>query len=170
MFRSLRTTLLVASLLWTAGLLAVIHMLSIVLIHVYPAATKVPHHFAVGLGIVLMIAGVACLRTGLARFARLREQLLAVRAHKASRVEGPSPSELRPLIDDLNALLEDRASAVKRAVATAGDLAHGLKTPLAVLRHDADRARDAGHGEMADAIDRQVERMTRQVEYHLTRA
>jgi signal transduction histidine kinase len=70
----------------------------------------------------------------------------------------------------LNALLKERENAVQRALATAGDLAHGLKTPLAVLRHDAGRAQLAGHVELAEAIDRQVERMSRQVEYHLTRA
>src|SRR4051794_23436322 len=136
MFRSLRTTLLVASLLWTAGLLALMHMLSIGLMFGFAAARK--HHVAVVLGFALMLAGVAILRGGLARFTRLREQLLGVRAHRTNRIDGPYPSELEPLIEDLNALLEEREKAVARALATAGDLAHGLKTPLAILRHDAD--------------------------------
>jgi signal transduction histidine kinase len=52
----------------------------------------------------------------------------------------------------------------------AGDLAHGLKTPLAVLRHEAERLERAGHHEAASTINQQVERMRRHVEYHLAHA
>jgi signal transduction histidine kinase len=55
-------------------------------------------------------------------------------------------------------------------VARAGDLAHGLKTPLAVLAHEAERAAAAGHAEVATAIGEQVERMRRQIDYHLAQA
>ncbi len=67
-------------------------------------------------------------------------------------------------------LLEDREKAVKRAVTTAGDLAHGLKTPLALLAQQADRAAESGNPELAESIVQQVERMSRQVNYHLARA
>ena len=80
-----------------------------------------------------MAAGVLGARLGLTPFGRLRERLMAVRRGEYRRVEGVYPNEVQPLIDDLNALLEDREKAVKRALATAGDLAHGLKTPLALL-------------------------------------
>ena len=59
---------------------------------------------------------------------------------------------------------------MKRAVARAGDLAHGLKTPLAILSHEAERADGAGQHELAVAVSEQVERMQRQVEYHLAHA
>jgi signal transduction histidine kinase len=55
-------------------------------------------------------------------------------------------------------------------LAKAGDLAHGLKTPLAVLAHDAARAKAAGATELAASIEQQVDRMRRQVEYHLAQA
>jgi signal transduction histidine kinase len=45
-----------------------------------------------------------------------------------------------------------------------------LKTPLAVLSHEADRAAAAGQGELAAGISEQVERMRRQIEYHLAHA
>jgi hypothetical protein len=45
------------------------------------------------------------------------------------------------LVNDLNSLLEHRERIVRRALAKAGDLAHGLKTPLAVLAQEAERAR-----------------------------
>ena len=60
--------------------------------------------------------------------------------------------------------------AVKRAVARAGDLAHGLKTPLAVLSQEAERAAASGQQELAQAVSQQVERMRRQVESHLAHA
>jgi signal transduction histidine kinase len=73
-------------------------------------------------------------------------------------------------VDDLNALLEHRAQAIGRALAKAGDLAHGLKTPLALLAQDAERAKALGQHDLAASIDQQVERMHRHVEYHLAHA
>jgi signal transduction histidine kinase len=73
-------------------------------------------------------------------------------------------------VNDLNALLEDREQAVARALTTAGDLAHGLKTPLAVLAQEAEQASAAGHDDLATTLRQQVERMQRQVDYHLARS
>jgi signal transduction histidine kinase len=52
----------------------------------------------------------------------------------------------------------------------AGDLAHGLKTPLAILNQHAESAQASGHAELAQGIKQQVERMRRQVDYHLAQA
>src|SRR6185503_11371911 len=60
--------------------------------------------------------------------------------------------------------------AVVRAQAKAGDLAHGLKTPLAVLLQEAERVKATGEHELAATIAQQVERMQRQVNYHLAHA
>jgi signal transduction histidine kinase len=170
MLRSLRATLILASLLWTAGLLALMHMFSLMVMHVFPAVLKSQKIGVILAGLVLMAAGLLGLRQGLTPFQRLRERLMAVRMGEDRRVEGAYPSEVQPLIDDLNALLEDREKAVKRAIATAGDLAHGLKTPLALLAQEADRAGAAGNPALAESIVQQVERMSRQVNYHLARA
>src|SRR6185295_10801989 len=70
----------------------------------------------------------------------------------------------------LNALLDHRQRLVRRAQAKAGDLAHGLKTPLAVLAQEAERARAAGQHELAATISHQVDRMRQQVDYHLAHA
>jgi signal transduction histidine kinase len=167
--RSLRSTLILASLLWTAGLLMFMHMLSLLLIHVFP---RFRGHEVLPLSIAfgLMVAGVLLLRRGLAPFARLRRRLSAVHTGQQRRVEGVYPAEVQPLIDDLNLLLEAREKAVQRAVATAGDLAHGLKTPLALLQQEVQRASEAGQSELAESIAQQVHRMDRQVDYHLARA
>jgi signal transduction histidine kinase len=77
---------------------------------------------------------------------------------------------VQPLVNDLNAVLDHREQSVRRAIAKAGDLAHGLKTPLAVLAQEAERAEAAGRHEAAAAIQQQVERMRRQIDYHLAHA
>ena len=77
---------------------------------------------------------------------------------------------MQPLVDDLNALIEHRERAVSRAVSKAGDLAHGLKTPLAVLAQEAERAETDGHHDLAATMSQQVERMRRQIDYHLAHA
>jgi signal transduction histidine kinase len=84
------------------------------------------------------------------------------------RVEGTYPNEVQPLVNDLNSLLEHREHIVRRAMAKAGDLAHGLKTPLAVLAQEAERVRAEGEDETASTINLQVDRMRRQIDYHLT--
>lgn len=171
MLRSLRSRLFLASLLWTVGLLAMIHMLSLMFIHVFPRIVGTARVTWVLAGLIMMAAGVLLgLRQGLGPFRRLRDRLTAVRTGEDQRIQGAYPSEIQPLIENLNALLEDREKAVQRAIATAGDLAHGLKTPLALLAQEAERAGAAGNSELAESIVQQVDRMSRQISYHLARA
>jgi signal transduction histidine kinase len=119
---------------------------------------------------LLILVGAWQFRAGLSPFNRLRQQMLSLRDGSNLRIEGSYPTEVQPLVNDLNALLEHREQIVHRALAKAGDLAHGLKTPLAVLHQEADRAEAAGQHETASTITQQVERMRRQVDYHLAQA
>jgi len=167
---SLRSKLIAASILWTAGLLALMHMTSMYLIRGLPKIQGAHLFLAVCGAVAAMVGGMIALRGVIHPFRRVGERLAAVRTARSARVDGAYPSEVQPLIDELNGLLEDREKTVKRALATAGDLAHGLKTPLAVLAQEADRAAAAGDREMADRIGQQVDRMLRQVNYHLARA
>ena len=57
-----------------------------------------------------------------------------------------------PLVNEVNELLDARDKAVERARTRAGDLAHGLKTPLTVLMADARKLNDMGEREMAHEI------------------
>jgi signal transduction histidine kinase len=117
-----------------------------------------------------MLLGFWQVKKGLSSLDELRAQLSAVREGRAQQIAGRYPAEVGPLVTDLNALLEYRDVAVRRAVAKAGDLAHGLKTPLAVLAQEAARAQTAGQRELAASIEQQVDRMRRQVDYHLAQA
>ncbi|MGE0454588.1 MAG: sensor histidine kinase [Vicinamibacteria bacterium] len=168
--RSLRARLLWGALLWTIGLLAATNV-AVTLLLGHRLSGPLVHLGAMSVVAVgLLAAGLSQVRTGMSLLGRLRTRLAAVRDGRASRVEGEYPAEVRPLVDDLNSLLEERERSVERAQAKAGDLAHGLKTPLAVLAQEAIRAAAAGHGELAASIGQQVERMRRQVDYHLAHA
>ncbi|WP_037377860.1 sensor histidine kinase [Sinorhizobium americanum] len=76
---------------------------------------------------------------GLVPLRRLSERAAAVRAGRERDFGTSGPSEVQPLVSEINLLLKEREVAVERARARASDLAHGLKTPLTVLAQLADR-------------------------------
>jgi signal transduction histidine kinase len=170
--RSLRFSVLVGACLWTLGLLAVWAVLitlnhrafmSVAVIHAYPHSLGI-------VALVSMVVGFVLVRGGLKPLNEIRRRLADVQSGRAKQVIGRYPTEIQPLVEDLNALLAHQAQAVSRAIGKAGDLAHGLKTPLAVLSQEAERAAADGHRDVAAAIGEQVERMRRQIEYHLAHA
>jgi len=168
---SFRRRLMVGSLLWIFGFLAITTAIALAIIHRYPHLVGFVHNSAlIVFATVCLVGGISMVRYGLSPFNDLRERLAAVRDGRVRRVDGRYPTEVQPLVDDLNALLELRDQAVKRAIAKAGDLAHALKTPLAVLAHEAEVADRAGQTELAGVMRQQVERMRRQVDYHLAHA
>jgi signal transduction histidine kinase len=121
-------------------------------------------------GAVCLVAGALQVRRGLRRIDDVRSRLAELREGHDRRLEGDYPGEIQPLVDDLNTLLAQRDEATQRATAKAGDLAHGLKTPLAILTQEAESAAAAGQPEVAASVRQQVERMRRQVDYHLAHA
>ena len=169
--RSLRARVIAGALLWTVGLLAVAHVVSIALLVRYPHLKLIAHSALIAaVAVACLMAGIAQVRRGLSPFQELRARLASVRDGRATRLSGDYPAEVQPLVEDLNGLLAHREQAIERAIARAGDLAHGLKTPLAVLAQDAERARAAGQHELAAALSQQIERMRRQIDYHLAAA
>jgi len=169
--RSLRRKMVFGSLMWALGVAGVAVAIANTIFHRHPYWAGILHSaILTAVAVTLLIAGLVYVGSGLSPLNALREKLARVREGRAKRVEGAYPAEVQPLVDDLNDLLANREAHVERALARAGDLAHGLKTPLAVLAQEADRADAAGHHELAQVIGQQVERMRRQVEYHLARA
>ena len=167
---------MVGALLWTAGLFAVTSAVVVQLVLKHPHAARSFHDLfaqfwaVTVVAIVSMLAGFWQVRRALSAMDELRGRLADLHAGRERRLEGRFPAELEPLVRDLNTLLDQREQAVRRAVAKSGDLAHGLKTPLAVLSGDAERAGSAGENELAVSIRQQVERMRRQIDYHLAHA
>lgn len=119
---------------------------------------------ALGAGLLLAIA--AQVKFGLAPLARLRRALSAMQTRRESRLGGNWPTEVVPLVSEINALLARNAEALERSRRQAADLAHAVKTPLAVIANEADSL----PGGTAGAVTRQVEAMRRQVDRHLARA
>jgi len=169
---SVRSKVLLGALLWTFGMLAAF---SVVLTYHHPIfdTFRIVHQHAyvmMVLALVSMAAGAAVVRSTLAPLQDLRRKLLAVRDGSAARVSGAYPGEVQPLVDDLNALLAHLENVVARAGTRAGDLAHALKTPLAVLSNEADRLSANGSGQLAETLTEQIGSMRRYVEYHLAHA
>jgi signal transduction histidine kinase len=173
---TLRWRVIIGGVLWAAGFFILAGVLATaIMVHHWQAAYTLHGAFAqvlpsVALAIVCLAAGFWQVRRGLSPVNQLRRRLSAVHAGSEARVGGSYPTEIQPLVDDLNGLLALREEAVRRAVAKAGDLAHGLKTPLAVLAHEAERAAAEGQPQLATAVSEQVERMRRQIDHHLAHA
>jgi len=169
--QSLHARFVAGTAFWTAGVLAAAFATAVTVIARYPHSALIVHDGLLALiGAALVTAGLAVIRRGLSPVAMLRERLSEVRAGRSSRLEGEYPNEVAPLVDDLNGLLADRERRVARAAARAGDLAHGLKTPLAILAQEVTRAEGAGHHDLAGSIRQQVARMRRQIDSHLAQA
>jgi signal transduction histidine kinase len=170
---SLRTRLFVGALVWMTAVFVTVTALLLKLARNHPeleihAAT---YHLAMGIFAgAFAVGGLFLVQRALAPFTALRASLSSVRQGRSEKIEGRYPTEVQPLVNDLNGLLEDRERAIARALTTAGDLAHGLKTPLAVLAQEAEQAGAAGHRDLAATLRQLVERMQRQVDYHLARA
>lgn len=108
------------------------------------------------LGGLLVLASWAQVNMGLAPLGGLRRQLEELRAGRGDRLTGQVPFELQGLTSDLNALLEAQSQAIERTRANAAKLAHGLKTPLAVLSTEARALRERGETGAADSIDHEI--------------
>jgi len=123
------------------------------------------------LALCILAAGLAAavfiqVWAGLAPLRRLRSGLADVRDGRSRALEGRFPDEVRPLVDEFNAVLGRDAEVVMRARTQAGNLAHAVKTPLAILANAA-AAEDSA---LARLVAEQVGAARRQVDYHLARA
>ena len=123
----------------------------------------------VALGLVLSLAMVIFVQRALAPFRALRDDLRAVHEGRRTTLPTGFPDEVQPLVDDLNRLIGLQERALLRARTQAGDMAHGLKTPLAVLTALARRVAD-DHPDLANEVEEQAHAMGRQVERSLVRA
>ncbi|MGV1684376.1 ATP-binding protein [Sphingopyxis sp. NJF-3] len=119
---------------------------------------------------VLSLAAYAQVSLGLRPLDRLRHELDRLRRSPAARLSGRHPQEILPLTEAINAMAAAREADLGRARRRAADLAHSLKTPLAVVAAQSRRARDAGADAAADGIDRAVEAAGAALEAELARS
>ena len=126
-----------------------------------------------GLLLLLLLAALAQTAVGLAPLRALQRTLGDLRAGRSRRLEGRFPLEVQPLIEDFNRVLDRHEEVIARARTQAGNLAHALKTPLAVMDQAALRAAHRRQGDEVDwtgVVTEQVALARRQIDWHLTRA
>lgn len=122
------------------------------------------------LALVLIAAAVIQVLVGLRPLARLRDELARVRSGASRRFDAAVPSEVKPLVEDLNALLHHSEEVVGRARRQAGNLAHALKTNLSVLANEARSLDPENARQVGATMVRQVEVMRRHIDHHMARA
>src|SRR5690606_7885038 len=89
---------------------------------------------AVGVMLAIMSAIVA--RFAMRPVDRLSRAIERVREGDSTAVTGTYPREIAPLAEEVNEHLRSNTQIIERARNQVGNLAHGLKTPIAVLRNE----------------------------------
>ena len=117
-----------------------------------------------GLGMIAINA-IAIL-FGLRPLHTVRSALAMVREGSAHRLDGKFPLEIEPLANETNALIDNNRRIVERSRTQVGNLAHSLKTPLAVMLNEG-RAMGGRKGAL---IVEQAAAMQQQIEHYLQRA
>lgn len=115
----------------------------------------------------LMVVAVTALqvRIGLEPLALLRRDIADIRRGQAERLRGDYAAELQPVAREMNALIDHNREVVERARRHVGNLAHALKTPIAVLKNAA----AVGNAEPS-IVKQSIEDMEKFVERQLRRA
>lgn len=122
------------------------------------------------LACVLTVATWIQVSVGLRPLVALRRGVAEIRAGRAHRLPSTTPSEVEPLVMEVNALIDAQEREIEKSRSRAADLAHGLKTPLAALAADAARLRDRGEHAIAHDIVSVGDAMSRHVDRELARA
>lgn len=132
-----------------------------------PAANLVGLAFAVFVAFcALMVAAVTLLqiRVGLEPLHALQRDIADVRRGDSEKLQTDYPAEIQPVTEELNALLDHNREVVERARRHVGNLAHALKTPIAVLKNAA------ADGKGDEVLRQSVDEMEAFVERQLRRA
>jgi len=117
-------------------------------------------------GIGLLAATVFQVRFGLLPLRRIERGLASIRSGEVERLEGQLPAEIEPLQTELNALIDSNQDIIERARTQVGNLAHALKTPLAVITNEA---RD-DPSKFGAKVAEQAQLMRDQISHYLDRA
>ncbi|MBZ9965111.1 histidine kinase [Mesorhizobium sp. BR1-1-2] len=117
-------------------------------------------------GVGMIAINAIAILLGLQPLRRVRNALAMVREGTAQRLDGQFPAEIEPLANETNALIENNRRIVERSRTQVGNLAHSLKTPLAVLLNEG-RALGGAKGQL---IAEQAASMQKQVDHYLQRA
>jgi signal transduction histidine kinase len=119
------------------------------------------------LGLALLVAAWLQVHLGLQPLRKLAKAVEEVRTGRAERLGTQFPSEVLPLVGEVNELLAARDKSLVAARTRAGDLAHSLKTPIAVMAAVADKLRAAGDETNAETLADLSREISEDVDYQL---
>ncbi|HET6545997.1 MAG TPA: ATP-binding protein [Rhodanobacteraceae bacterium] len=121
-----------------------------------------------GLGVLLLLLLLAVLRWSLAPLRKVASDLVKVERGGQQRLGSQYPWELSGLATSLNNFIDAERDRLQRYRNTLSDLAHSLKTPLAVMRSQLESG--TGGDQLRWTVLEQVGRMDEIVAYQLSRA
>ena len=122
-----------------------------------------------GLAALLLTSAWFQIKTALRSAETLRHALERIRLGVDRRISTAFPNELQPLISEANRLIDAQDAAIEKARARAGDLAHGLRTPLTAVGVLAERLHQQGELEISNDILEQVDTASRHIDRELAR-
>ncbi|MGH8053856.1 MAG: ATP-binding protein [Stenotrophomonas sp.] len=120
-------------------------------------------------GLILLLLQTLVLQWSLRPLKRVINELTKVQRGERERMSEMHPRELEPLTESINAFIESERENLERQRNTLADLAHSLKTPLAVLRTQLDSGNSSDQ-ELREEVGVQLQRMNNLVSYQLARA
>ena len=120
-----------------------------------------------GVALLLLAVQILLLRWGLRPLHDMSDAVRRLEQGESSHIEGPVARELQSLGDNLNSLIALSGQRQERVRNSLADLAHSLKTPLAVLRGAAEHH---PQDELSTLIDEQTRRIDDIVSYQRQRA
>jgi len=121
-----------------------------------------------GAAILLLAVQGTILRWSLSPLRQVARDLTDIEAGRVKNLAGDYPVELRGLTNNLNQLIASAQANLLRYRNSLGDVAHSLKTPLAVLRAAIENKTD--RDKLHEVARDQVDRMANIVDYQLQRA
>jgi signal transduction histidine kinase len=124
-------------------------------------------YLALGLfGLGSIAVNALAIMLGLNPLRKAQDSLRLIREGKAQRLDGEFPSEIAPLASEMNALIDNNRRIMERARTQVGNLAHSLKTPLAVIMNEGNSL----GGVKGKTVSEQANAMQGQIQHYLQRA
>ncbi|KPK12252.1 MAG: hypothetical protein AMJ68_02740 [Acidithiobacillales bacterium SG8_45] len=124
---------------------------------------------AVMLALLVMLQ-VLILRNGLGPLSVIRGELKSLQQGESTHLDADAPAELRPLVNEINHLLQVTEQRLRRSRDSLGDLAHSIKRPLTILQQLTDKNRDVLPVDINEVLARQVVEISRLTDRILKRA
>jgi len=120
-----------------------------------------------GMALLLLIALSLLLYWGLLPLSKVVDEVNAIELGKQDKIEGRYPPEIQVLSKSINQLIEHAQTRQNRYKNALGDLAHSLKTPLAVIRSVIERL---NANELTQQLDEHISKIDNSIQYQLQRA